>query len=52
MFDKGWRNLFINNTPKLIKLLDKLENNIKIRIPDIYEHFKNENVKILSFYFF
>lgn len=45
MHDKNWRNMFVNNTPKLLNLLDKLANEIKIKIPDLYCHMEQENVK-------
>lgn len=51
MHNKNWRNMFINNTPKLIKCLDKLANHIKIKINDLYKHFENENVNNLFIYF-
>jgi len=44
MHDKNWRLMFINNTPKLMKSLDNLIIEIKKRIPDLYEHLKNQNV--------
>jgi len=43
MHDKNWRNMFVNNTPKLINSLEKLANNIKSIIPDLYAHFEKEN---------
>lgn len=45
MHNKKWRNLFVNNTPKLIKILDKLALNIKLKLNDLYQHFEKENVK-------
>jgi hypothetical protein len=44
MHDKNWRLMFINNTPKLMNVLEKLEASIKSRIPDLYKHFERENV--------
>ena len=45
MHDKNWRLMFIHNTPRLMKVFDKLLESIKTRINDIYEHFEKENVQ-------
>lgn len=47
MHDKDWRSMFINNTPKLINVLDKLVCNIKLKLQDLYEHFQKENVNFI-----
>jgi hypothetical protein len=49
MNKKGWRNFFIQDTPKLIQMLDVLKINIQEDIPVLYAHFEKENVMI-SFY--
>lgn len=46
MHDKNWRYLFINNTPKLIKILEQFSKKLKVCLNDLYEHFEQENVKI------
>jgi len=48
MNKKGWRNFFIEDTPKLIQMLDILNLNIQEEIPTLYAHFEKENV-IISF---
>jgi len=39
-----WRDLYFNNTPKLMRMIDVLEQNIKKSLPTLYQHFVNENV--------
>lgn len=40
MYKKDWRNLYADNTPKLVELLDKLENRIKLELPQLYDLFQ------------
>ena len=40
-----WRDLFIYNTPKLLRMIDILANSIKLHLPILYEHFEKEDVK-------
>lgn len=35
-----WRLLFLDNTPKLFRMVDMLKNNFKSKMKDLYEHFK------------
>jgi hypothetical protein len=51
MHEKNWRLFFINNTPKLIKVLEKLTHQIKIKLNDLYDHFEKENVINFNFSF-
>lgn len=44
MFDKCWRFCYINNTPKLNLLLEKLNREIKNRLPNLYSVMERENV--------
>jgi len=44
MFDKCWRFLYIHNTPKLNLLLEKLDREIKNRLPLLYSVMERENV--------
>jgi hypothetical protein len=44
MNDKNWRDLYINNTPKLMRMLDVLKNMIMTKIPDLYNYFEESNV--------
>lgn len=44
MFDKSWRLLYINNTPKLNNLIEKLNREIKKRLPNLYGFMEEENV--------
>ncbi len=44
MNDKNWRDLFIDNTPKLIRFLLVLENTIKKKLPNFYLHLENIEV--------
>ena len=44
MHDKNLRLYFVNNTPKLIKALEKLSYQIKLKLSDLYDHFEKENV--------
>lgn len=46
MNDKHWRDLCTNNTPKLLRMLDLLKNNIQKDISDLYEYFESINVRI------
>jgi len=46
MFDKCWRFMYINNTPKLNLLLERLDREIKNRLPNLYSVMERENVKI------
>jgi hypothetical protein len=47
MHEKNWRNLFIENTPKLMKVMEKLVKNIKIKIKDLFDHFNSQEVKYI-----
>lgn len=40
MNDRGWRNLFLPGTPKLIKLMKQFEITIKTNLPKLHEHLK------------
>jgi len=44
MQEKGWRDVYKDNTPKLVELLAKLEDGIKRDLPKLYQLF-DENVK-------
>jgi hypothetical protein len=44
MEEKGWRDYFINGTPKLMSTLDKLVHGIQTKLSDLYEHLEKENV--------
>ncbi len=46
----GWRNFFIEGTPKLMKMLDILNYSIKEDLPELYKHFEKENVYIIFFF--
>ena len=39
-----WRDLFTKNTPKLLRMIDLLENSIKKNLPILYVHFQKEDV--------
>jgi hypothetical protein len=39
-----WRDLFTKNTPKLLRMIDILQNCIKKNLPRLYNHFVNEDV--------
>jgi hypothetical protein len=39
-----WRDLFTKNTPKLLRMIDILQNSIKRNLPKLYIHFLSENV--------
>ena len=45
MNDKNWRDLFIDDTPKLIRFLGVLEITIKKKLPEFYSHLENIKVK-------
>jgi len=47
MYEKNWRDLFVNNTPKLQRMLMVLQEIIKIKIPDLYKHFETTEVLFL-----
>jgi len=38
-----WRDIFILNTPKLLRMLDILKKSIKIQLPLLYKHFVKED---------
>ncbi len=44
MNEKNWRFLYLNNTPKLLHMLEILVNRIKKNIPDLYDHFEKQDV--------
>lgn len=44
MFDKCWRFLYTNNTPKLNILMEYLNREIKNRLPNLYSVMERENV--------
>jgi hypothetical protein len=48
MNDKKWRDLFTIKTPKLLRMLDLIDNSIKNNIPDLYEYF--ENISVISLF--
>jgi hypothetical protein len=48
MNDKNWRDLFIDNTPKLIRFLHLLETTVKKKLPEFYNHL--ENIEVYVFY--
>jgi len=43
MYDKNWRNMFLTNTPKLIRMLELFIDHIKIKINDLYLYFQKLN---------
>lgn len=47
MNDKNWRDLFINNTPKLVRMLEVLKNSVFKKIPDLYEYFEKIQVQLI-----
>jgi hypothetical protein len=51
MHGKNWRGLFTPNTPKLMKLLEELVTSVRLRIPDLYQHFEEQNVNMALKYF-
>ncbi|OMJ88847.1 hypothetical protein SteCoe_9151 [Stentor coeruleus] len=53
MYDKNWRAVYLNNTPKLNQLLTELESNIKQGLPKVYKRMCKEGVQMvmLSQYF-
>jgi len=40
MYEKDWRSLYADNTPKLIVLLEKLETKIQKELPKLYDVFQ------------
>lgn len=44
MMGKNWRGLFLEHTPKLLKILDTFVNKLSLTLPHLYSHFKQENV--------
>lgn len=44
MNDKNWRYLYLNNTPKLLHMLELLVKKIQKEIPDLYNHFSRQDV--------
>jgi hypothetical protein len=42
MFDKGWRDIFNQHCNKIARLLCDLDNHIHLTIPELYEHFQND----------
>lgn len=54
MNQKSWRNLFLENTPKLIRMLDLLSNLIKTKLKELHEYFEKIDVtlfKVLKIFF-
>lgn len=44
MKDRGWRNLFLPGTPKLIKLMKQFEIVIKTNLPRLHKHFRQVGI--------
>lgn len=44
MYEKNWRYLYLNNTPKLMHMLDILAQKIKKTHKDLYDHFAAQDV--------
>ena len=44
MNDKKWRDLYKNNTPKLMRMLEVLNNSLKLKVPILYEYFESTKV--------
>ena len=44
--EKGWKNMFVDQTPKLIELNLKFENLMKEEIPEIYLHMENLGLSV------
>ena len=38
-----WRNFFIDKTPKLLRMIDMLKENLKKKLKDLYEYFQEIN---------
>lgn len=45
MHEKKWREVFLDRTPKLMKMLDKFKLLLKENLLDIYLHFEKHEVK-------
>jgi len=39
-----WRFIYLNKTPKLIRLIDSFKNTIKTEIEELHDHFEKTNV--------
>jgi hypothetical protein len=54
MNEKNWRDLFIPNTPKLMRMLEVIEKNIEAKINDLYIFFQEIEVcnKLMKFFIF
>jgi len=44
MYDKNWRNLYLNNTPKLLRMMELFVEQLKLKLNDLYLHFINTNI--------
>lgn len=51
MVNKNWKDLYLEDSPCLTNLLCTLQKKIKQNLPELYEHFKKENVKYYLFIF-
>ncbi|OMJ86740.1 hypothetical protein SteCoe_11676 [Stentor coeruleus] len=49
MFEKNWRELFKEETPKLTKLLHSLKIKLKEKCPEVYNHLKSEGIEMTVF---
>lgn len=50
MYEKQWREVFQDKTPKLMSMLDKFCEILKEKIPDLYQHFIINDVMFLIFF--
>jgi hypothetical protein len=46
MNDKNWREIYKNNTPKLLRMMEILKNNLKLKMPSLFEYFQQTGVNI------
>lgn len=49
MHTRGWREMYLNGTPKLNLLLEDLQVQVRNQLPAVYKKFKNNEVDMIMF---
>ena len=42
MVEHNWREIFTDDTPKLLELLEEVDENLKKKFPKLHKHIKTE----------
>ena len=50
MYKQRWRLVFLNDFNGLNLIMQKFDSNLKARLPDLYQHFREEDMVIQDLY--